>query len=323
VFLDIKRPDLLERCLAALLAQHFPPTRYEILIIDDANCATTRQQVEHRAKQVRACGHTLRYVPVIHHNHVHGPAIARNLGWQAARGEIIAFTDDDCIPEPDWLQAGVAALKDGAMAASGRVHMPLSDEKLPTDYEYNAAHLAQSEFVTANSFYCREALALVGGFDERFTSAWREDSDLYFTLLEQGISCVQAPDAVVIHPVRPARRGIGLRQQSKSMFNALLYKKHPVLYRKKIQATPPWHYYGILGAALLACLGISKRSAFLTYGGAGLWLYQTLRFCMQRLRHTSHAPEHVLEMLVTSALIPPLAVFWRLRGAVKFRVFFL
>jgi hypothetical protein len=45
-------------------------------------------------------------------------------------------------------------------------------------------------------------------------------------------------------------------------------------------------------------------------------------FCVRRLQHTSHAPGHVAEMIVTSALIPPLAIFWRLRGALKFRVLF-
>jgi hypothetical protein len=49
----------------------------------------------------------------------------------------------------------------------------------------------------------------------------------------------------------------------------------------------------------------------------------TARFCARRLRHASIAPRHVIEMAVTSALIPPLSVFWRLFGALKFRVVFL
>jgi hypothetical protein len=55
----------------------------------------------------------------------------------------------------------------------------------------------------------------------------------------------------------------------------------------------------------------------------GIWLCLTARFCLQRLRHTSHAPRHIAEMIVTSMLIPPLAIYWRIFGAVKFRVFFL
>jgi hypothetical protein len=107
------------------------------------------------------------------------------------------------------------------------------------------------------------------------------------------------------------------------MFNALLYKKHPVLYRRKIQAAPPWHYYCCLLAALAALGGALGGDRRLAGGAASLWMVLTGGFCVHRLRHTSHAPGHVAEMLVTSALIPPLAIFWRLRGALTFRVFFL
>ncbi|HLG63448.1 MAG TPA: glycosyltransferase [Ktedonosporobacter sp.] len=316
-----KRRDLLDRCIAALVAQSFDPAAYEIVIVDDAACAETRQQVKGWAKRVAHCGHCVRYLPVCGVGTPHGPATARNLGWRAARGEIIAFTDDDCIPTPAWLKAGVAAFSGDIMAVSGRIVIPLADN--PTDYEYNASHLANSEFVTANCFYRREALALAGGFDERFTAPWREDSDLFFTLLENNVSYTCAPEAVVVHPVRPARWGISLSQQRKSMFNALLFKKHPRLYWQKIQPSPPWHYYGIVGALLLMLTATLLGSRFFAFCGLGLWGWMTARFCAQRLSRTSRAPAHVAKMLLTSMLIPPLAVFWRLRGVIRFRVLFL
>ncbi|QBD78325.1 glycosyltransferase [Ktedonosporobacter rubrisoli] len=315
-----RRPELLARCMEALLAQDFAPTDYEIIIVDDAACPETKLQVEHR--KARLCGGPqLRYIPVRGSYCTHGPAAARNVGWRSAAGQLIAFTDDDCIPSRGWLKEGVAALDEGATGASGRIVVPLTS--IPTDYEYNASYLAHSEFVTANCFYRREVLSEVGGFDERFRAAWREDSDLFFTLLECGAKCVYVPDAVVTHPVRPAGWGISLYQQYKSMFNALLYKKHPTLYRQKVQATPPWHYYAIVGALLATLLASAGRPRLLTLTGLGIWTYLTGRFCQQRLEHTSRSPGHVLEMIITSILIPPLAIFWRLRGAIKFRVFFL
>jgi glycosyltransferase involved in cell wall biosynthesis len=324
-----KRPDLLARCLDALMRQDIDPSSYEVIVADDAACPMTREQVERYARRVAACGHAVRYVPV---TNGHGPAAARNAGWRAARGEIIAFTDDDCIPTPAWLRAGLAAFARGAVGVSGKIIVPLPC--IPTDYERNAAHLATAEFVTANCFYRRDCLAGVGGFDERFTAAWREDSDLIFTLLSRHSgnhhepagaqqAFVHAPEAVVIHPVRPARWGISVRQQRKSMFNALLYKKHPVLYREKIQAAPPWRYYGILGALLAICLGLLGRNKGLTALAVCAWIAMTGQFCRERLRHVSHEPRHVAEMVVTSIIIPPLAIFWRLRGAFKFRVWFL
>lgn len=370
-----KRPDFLHRCLSALTMQDLDPSNYEIIVVDDAACESTRLQVDQwiaRIQSRKSCAcsiPTIRYLPV---TGSHGPAAARNLGWHAARGDIIAFTDDDCIPTPGWLSGGLAAFSDGIVGASGKLVMPL--DHIPTDYERNAVQLERSEFVTANCFYRRAMLERVGGFDERFTAAWREDSDLFFTLQEyvvryenEDTSCASAPSrrsqalatrvlsapspltresysreparhtskcdplcalvyvprAVVIHPVRPASWGISLKQQRKSMFNALLYKKHPDLYRQKVQAAPPWHYYCILVALLVALASIVAGFWLFALGAFTAWMFMTGRFCLQRLRHTSHAPSHVMEMIVTSILIPPLSIFWRIVGAIRFRVFFL
>jgi len=310
-----RRPDLLRRCLAALRAQDLPPSDYEVIVADDAADAGTRELVEREGARGAV---PVRYVPV---EGRHGPAAARNAGWRAARGAVIAFTDDDTVPAADWLSHGLTAFVDGVVGAAGAIHVPAPP--VPTDYERNAARLAEAEFATANCFYRRDVLAAVGGFDERFTTAWREDSDLYFTLLERGKRLVRAPDAVVVHPIRPAPWGVSLGQQRKARFNALLYRKHPRLYRERIQAAPPWRYYGIAGA-LLASVGLAlggRRRAALA--AVGVWLLLTGQFCAVRLRHTSRAPGHVAEMLVTSALIPLLAVYWRLRGALSFRVPFL
>jgi GT2 family glycosyltransferase len=309
-----RRPDLLERCLTALVAQDFDARAYEIVVADDAASEETRRQVERGA--VHGCP-ALRYVPV---RGAHGPAAARNAGWREAHGAVIAFTDDDTIPDPGWLRAGVAALAT-ADAAWGRIRVPLPTA--PTDYERNEAGLETAEFATANGFCRRAVLEAVQGFDERFTAAWREDADLFFTLLEKGYCVAHVPEALVVHPVRPAHWGISLRQQHKSRFNALLYKKHPALYRQRIQPAPPWHYYGAAGTLLAALVGAAGGVPALTLAGGGLWLALTGRFCARRLRGTSHAPAHIAEMALTSALIPLLSVYWRLRGALRFRVFFL
>ncbi len=318
-----KRPDQLQRCLSALTIQDIDPAIYEIIIVDDAACVDTRRQVECWIECTKGCGHTIRYLPV---NGPHGPAAARNLGWQAARGEIIAFTDDDCLPLPGWLRAGLAAFRDGIMGVSGKIIVPL--EHTPTDYERNAALLAKAEFVTANCFYRRETLAMVGGFDERFSMAWREDSDLVFRLVDHfssgsTSSLLYAPAAVVVHPIRPASWGVSLKQQRKSMFNALLYKKHPALYRQRIQSAPPWHYYCILGALLIALMSTIAGFWLYALGALSVWILMTARFCLLRLDNTSHSLRHISEMIVTSLLIPPLAILWRIVGAIKFRVFFL
>jgi glycosyltransferase involved in cell wall biosynthesis len=317
-----QRPAYLRRCLTALLAQDMNPADYEIIVADNAACAETKRLVEMAAARGNGMTPAVRYLAA----HARpGPAAARNRGIEAARAAVIAFTDDDCVPRPDWLRRGLARLAEGYLAVAGQVDVPLPNE--PTDYERNAAGIAGIQFLTANCFYRREALAAVGGFDERFAQAWREDSDLFFTLLEWLADhpdgrYAHAPDAVVVHPVRPARWGASIQQQRKSLYNALLYKKHPTLYRSLIQPRPPWHYYQIIVALLALLAGVATGRWRLAGGAGAVWAVLTGRFCARRLRGTSHAPAHLAEMVLTSAVIPPLAIYWRLYGALKYRVWF-
>ena len=275
------RPDLLQRCLAALDRQTLARGQYEVIVADDT--------------QLRS-----------------GPAAARNRGWRKARAPIVAFTDDDTVPDRAWLEEGIAAIRRGADAVVGRTRMPLSDP--PTDYERNESGLERAEFITANCFLRRIVLERLRGFDEAFRMPWREDSDLHFRLIGHGLRIARAERAVVVHPVRPAPWGVSLRQQKKVVFDALLFRKHPRLYRQRIRAEPRWDYY-----LTVLCLVAAPFSwiAFVA------WLGLTARFAAHRLRGTSKAPRHVAEMVVTSILIPPVAVFWRIVGALKYRVAFL
>jgi glycosyltransferase involved in cell wall biosynthesis len=274
------RPALLARCLQALESQSLPRDQYEVIVCED------------RRRD--------------------GPATARNQGWRRARAPIVAFTDDDCIPDREWLRRGLEALAGGVDAVCGRIVMPLSGE--PTDYERDAQGLERAEFVTANCFVRKEVLERVGGFDERFRLAWREDSDLHFGLLAQGARIAREPRAIVVHPVRPANWGVSLRQQRKVMFDALLFKKYPRLYRERIRAAPRWDYYVIVASLLVTPFWPPTWL---------VWLLFTAAFCWRRLKGVSWAPLHVLEMMLTSIAIPPLAVFWRLVGAWRFKVAFL
>jgi GT2 family glycosyltransferase len=274
------RPDLLKRCVAALERQSLPREQYEILVSDDTELRS-------------------------------GPAAARNRGWRRSHAPIIAFTDDDTVPDPRWLERGIEAVRRGADAVVGRTVMPLSDT--PTDYERNESGLERAEFITANCFVRRGVLEQLSGFDESFRMPWREDSDLHFRLLEAGFRVARAEDAIVVHPVRPAPWGVSLRQQKKVVFDALLFRKHPRLYRERIRRAPRWDYYLIVVLLLTAPF---VPSALI------VWAMLTARFCAQRLRGTSKAPAHVAEMVVTSILIPPVSVFWRIVGALRYRVAF-
>ncbi|RXK83739.1 glycosyltransferase family 2 protein [Filimonas effusa] len=313
-----QRPQLLEKCLQALLRQRLAAGRYQVIIVtdglDEASCRLVRQY--------RDRGHTQLYcysLPV-----KRGPAAARNLGWQMAEAPLVVFTDDDCIPDPGFLGAYINAYKAygvARIAFTGKVTVPVSP--VPTDYEQNVAQLSSADFITANCACSRTALVQAGGFDEAFETAWREDSDLEFKFIDNGIPVYKVEDARVIHPVRPASWGVSLKEQRKSLYNALLYKKYPSLYRKKISRGPQWRYYGILFCLLLLVVlafGHLYTASLVALGG---WAFLTAGFIYKRLRTTSRNFSHVMEMICTSLLIPFLSIYWTIYGAVRYKVLFL
>ena len=305
------RPALLSRCLEALAAQTLPREDYEVIVVSDGPDASARACLDGSAWAIRHLALPRRS----------GPAAARNAGWRAASSTIAAFTDDDTVPHPDWLAEGLAALGVGHDAVTGRVVMPLP--RLPTDYERDAARLAEAEFVTANCFVKVEMLEAVGGFDERFKLAWREDSDLHFALLARGAVVGRAPRALVVHPVRAAPWGVSLTQQRKVSFDALLYKKHRRLYRERIRRAPRLDYYAVVATLLVSVAALALGFTAAAVGAGAAWLALTVRLAQRRLAGTRRDWRGVGEMLATSAAIPLLAVFWRAVGAVRYRVVFL
>jgi glycosyltransferase involved in cell wall biosynthesis len=315
------RVELLQRCLDALVAQDLDPELYEIVVVDDGHEDSVATHIAARAART---GNSpwLRYLRPAQGR---GPAVARNCGWRAARGEIVAFTDDDTLPEAAWLREGAATLQRHAewSGLCGRIRVPLAHGGRPTDHERMTIGLESAEFATANAFVRRAALERVHGFDERFSRAWREDSDLQFRLMQEVAPIGREPRAVVLHPARAERWGVCLRQQRNAFFDALLYKKHPRLYRTRIRPVPPWNYYVMVGLAVAAPLLLWSGSAAAAATAALLLVGFWLQLAWARLRHTALALPHVVEMLATSALIPFLSVYWRLRGAIRFRVLFL
>src|SRR4051795_13274584 len=122
-----------------------------------------------------------------------GPAAARNVGWRAATAEWVAFLDDDVVPPPGWraaLERDLERCGPGVAATQGRVRVPLPAGRRPTDAERNVAGLERARWATADMAYRRDALAQVGGFDERFPRAYREDAELALRIRRRGWTLV-------------------------------------------------------------------------------------------------------------------------------------
>jgi len=202
------RPRQLETCLRALSAQTYPRDRFEVIVVDDGSdlslapiMASLRAQVPLQlVERTKA-----------------GPAAARNTGARYAAGPILAFVDDDCEPEPDWLTALHTRFQQSPdRAIGGRTVNALPENaysaasQLLVDYLYEchaAANAAKKggapvapPFFASNNLAVAAALfADVGGFNESFPLAAGEDREFCDRWQARGYGLLQAPDAVVRH----------------------------------------------------------------------------------------------------------------------------
>ena len=310
-----KRPTLLTRCLRALLAQTLQPSEFEVIVVSDGPDKDTLIALMPWFKKNQL---NLQFLQTPTKK---GPAGARNYGWLSARSGLIAFTDDDCIPDRQWLAAFLDNFKQEKLIAfSGQTRVPLPER--PTDYALNVARLETAEFITANCACTKPALMQIGGFDESYRAAWREDSDLFFKLLNAQIRIDRIKEAIVVHPVREAPWGISVLEQKKGIYDALLYRKFPKLYRLKIQPGPIWDYYLINLLWLILFLSLSYSLIYLTIVATAALTVLLSVFIFKRLKNSRKSLPHIMEMISTSLVIPTVSVFWRIYGAIKFRIFF-
>jgi HAD superfamily hydrolase (TIGR01662 family) len=227
------------------------------------------------------------------------------------------------VPDPDWysrLAADLADLPGDVAGSQGRVHVPLPADRRATDWERGTAGLATSSWITADLAYRRDALAAVGGFDERFPRAFREDSDLALRVMGTGARLVRG-ERRITHPVRPVGRWISLRSQAGNADDVLMRRLHGPDWRDRADAPlgrRPQHL--AVTAAGVAALGLAlarrPRAAALAALG---WLVGTGEFAWARIAPGPRDSAEVATMLATSAAIPPLATWHWLRGVAQHR----
>jgi histidinol-phosphate phosphatase family protein len=254
-----------------------------------------------------------------------GPAAARNVGWRAAESEWVAFLDDDVLPARDWnrqLVADLAGLSDRVAGSQAQLHVPPPTGRRPTDEERRTTGLAGAPWITADMAYRRSALVATGGFDERFPRAFREDSDLALRVIRAGSTIVWGRRCTT-HPLvaRGGWRGV-LRAQAGNADNALLRAKYGRGWRRLTKAGPGrtgWHLL-TCGAAAIACLGLLANRPRTSGIGAALWAGLTADFAVRRILPGPRTGTEVAQMIFTSAVIPPLAIWHRLRGELRWSV---
>ncbi|WP_373526226.1 glycosyltransferase family 2 protein, partial [Nostoc sp.] len=201
------RNDLLAKCLNCLApgVQTLPSEQYEVIVTDDGSVTTAEEMMNENypwAKWVTGPGK--------------GPAGNRNNGVKHACGEWLAFTDDDCLPDPQWLEAYAKAIvaEPACLVFEGRTYVNRPRRSLGETSPTNelGGYLWSCNFAIQRQFFNS-----LSGFDERFPYAAMEDVDLRLRLTKRGHKFCFIKAASVCHPWRPKGGWKKLKQHQESV----------------------------------------------------------------------------------------------------------
>lgn len=187
------RPRELQECLRALSKQSYPINKFEVIVCDDGSTESIAEAIA-EAQSLNLNVTHLRQKQ-------RGPAAARNLGIRQASAAIIAMTDSDTVPDPDWLNNLYLSLIESpeAVGVEGKVYSLNDFDFFPLGE--GPANTSGKVYLTCNCAYRRAALFQVGGFDETFPYPAYEDVELASQIQKLGAILWQ-PKAIVLHPQR-------------------------------------------------------------------------------------------------------------------------
>lgn len=231
------RPRRLAALLSSLSAQTLRD--FEVVVVDDGS--------------VKGAAAVPEGVRVIRHERALGPSAARNAGWRAAKAPFIAFTDDDCVASPGWLEALVAAARPETVVQGPVEPIPSERPRLGPFSRSLWVDRLGPWFQAANVLYPRELLERLGGFDADAFPFAGEDCDLAWRALADDAEAVWAPDARVQHAVNELGAAGSLRVAVRWGEAVQLIRRHPQLRREALTYGVFWkgsHY--LLVRALLA-----------------------------------------------------------------------
>jgi glycosyltransferase involved in cell wall biosynthesis len=245
------RGEILKHTIESLFSQSYPGDRYEIIVVDNASTDGTEEMI-HSIQSEAPC--SLKYF----RKENEGPGAARNLGISKASGDVVAFTDSDCVADHNWLKSGVARLMEGFGLVQGKT-LPNPDQPRVTLHHTMEIRHENGFYQTCNMFYWKEILDRAGGFSPDFCGLdlfgvprWGgEDTDLAWRAKKQGWKSTFEDTAVVFHHVFPLNPfGILFSGYYKSGIITLhrIIKRHPelrniILYMKIFQIKRRFFFY--------------------------------------------------------------------------------
>ncbi|MBC7894640.1 MAG: glycosyltransferase [Cytophagaceae bacterium] len=294
-----RRPEALLACVAALRAQDLAGIPFEIVVVDDAGDDSALRELLAQFSD----GPPIRYAPVPGRR---GPAAARNLGAEIATGEFLAFIDDDCEPDPNWLRAFDRAIRaadaDGRVLFGGcvinldpsNVYATASQNLIDFLYDWYNRDAQRARFFTTNNIaVSRESFLAFGGFDPSFPRAAAEDRDFCDRWREARGRLQSVPDAIVHHVHRlslPAfvgqhlgyGRGAVYLHEARQRRGAELPRIEPLGFYRKLVLWPFRQDFG-WRAPVLGALAVVSQAAY-AFG------YYTERFRRGKVSRSSVDP---------------------------------
>ena len=245
------------KTIESLLKQNYPKKNYEIIIVDDGSTDRTIDIVK-KFKNVR----------LIKQKHK-GPAAARNLGVKHAKGDIVLFTDADCVPSKNWIKNMIKPFKNKKIVGVSGSYKTLNKDKLIArfaGYEIADRHESMKkekniDFIgTFSAGYRKNIFLKFCGFDESFPIASGEDPELSFKISKAGLRMVFQPEAFVHHR-HPETLQKFLKQKFwRAYWRLVLYKKHTdKIFRHSYTPKSFYVEISLLGiTCLLFILGLLK-----------------------------------------------------------------
>ena len=266
------RPVQLAACLQSLAQLDYPRDRFEVIVVDDGSQTSP-------AEVIAGCSGQMD-MTLLTRAHA-GPAAGRNAGAARAKGEFLAFTDDDCAPAPDWLRALAARLTPAPeCAVGGRTINALPDNpysaasQLLVDYLYAYYNAGPDRtcFLTSNNMALPAALFhAAGGFDASFPRAAAEDREFCHRWLRRGQRLAYAPEALVYHAHRLTLRSFWRQQFNYGRGAFHFHQLRARRDRERFQVEPRRFYLNLLRhpfsqarggqALLLASLMVISQAA--------------------------------------------------------------
>jgi cellulose synthase/poly-beta-1,6-N-acetylglucosamine synthase-like glycosyltransferase len=264
----------MDACLASLRRLNYPD--YEVIVVNDGSTDRTLEISERHRTAYAADPSGPRLVIISQENR--GLSVARNVGAHAATGEIVAYTDSDCVPDFDWLAFLVYKfVRSGFVAVGGPNFPPPEPHLVPAAVAVSPGgptHVLLNDEVAehipgCNMAFTTKALLEVGGFDPLYTAAG-DDVDLCWRLQNRAYTIGFSPAATVWHYRRNTVKAYLKQQMGYGKAEALLYFKHP--YRFNLLGQSRWlgRIYGELTT------GVLSRRPIIYFGAFGRGLFQSM-----------------------------------------------